>query len=152
MFRCTFELNDKPMSAFTVGALSVPAFSGLGEHANKRAKACVKGSGPIPPGSYYIFDRESGGALGPIRDFFTGRDDWFALYAVDSHIDDETFCEELKRGNFRLHSKGRLGRSEGCVVIDRQPDYFRLRSTLKSVAPIAVSGATLKAYGTLTVK
>lgn len=151
MFHCTFKLNDEALSMFKVGALALPAFSGLGTAANNRAKACTVGVGPIPPGTYYIFDRESGGLLGPLRDFFTGRDDWFALYAVDGRIDDETFCDAVKRGNFRLHPKGRLGRSEGCVVIDRAADYVHLRSLLKSARPQAVPGASVQAYGSLVV-
>lgn len=101
---------------------------------------------------YYVFDRESGGLLGPLRDMFSGRSHWFALYAHDGRIDDETFCEMVKRGQFRLHPKGELGRSEGCVVIDRQPDFARIRGMLKSLAPVPVPGSKLKAYGVLTVK
>jgi Protein of unknown function (DUF2778) len=148
----TFELNDLPMSAFKLGATSLPAFSGLGEFANKRAKACVRGLGPIPPGRYYIIDRQSGGLLGSIRDFFTGREDWFALYAADGLINDETFCNGLKRGNFRLHPKGILGRSEGCITIDKLADFFRLRAILKSARPTAMPRSALKSYGMLVVK
>jgi hypothetical protein len=139
------------MSRFKTGAQSFDAFSGLGEYANKRASACLKGAGAIPPGTYYIFDRQSGGRLGAIRDFFTGRDEWFALYAADGRIDDATFCNEVERGNFRLHPKGRLGRSEGCVVIDKAADFEHLRTLLTSVAPSPVPGSTLKAYATLAV-
>ena len=140
------------MSAFKIGTLSVPAFSGLSKNINKRSSACLSGQGPIPPGVYYIFDRQSGGLLGPLRDIFTGRGDWFALYANDGRIDDETFCDSIKRGNFRLHPKGALGRSEGCVVIDNQSDFLYVRTMLKSITPADVPGAKLKAYGTLTVR
>jgi len=109
MIDCTFELNGKPMSAFKCGATSFPAFSGLGEHVNRRTSACILNAGPIPPGAYYIFDRQSGGLLGPLRDLFTGRDIWFALYAIDNEIDDETYCKQVKRGLFRLHPKGPFG-------------------------------------------
>lgn len=74
--------------------------------------------GPIPPGIYFIVDRESGGMLGGLRDYFTGRDTWFALCANDNRIDDKTFCNNIIRGHFRLHPKGVRGVSEGCVVID----------------------------------
>jgi len=151
MLTCMFELNDKPISALKVGSLSFPAFSGLGDHANKRTKACVKGVGPIPPGSYYVFDRQSGGTLGPVRDFFSGRTDWFALYAADGRIDDETFCNEVKRGNFRLHPKGALGRSEGCVVIEKLSDYQHLHAVIKSAKTMDVPGSKLKAYAVLVV-
>lgn len=152
MFQCSFELNSQPMSAFCIGAISYPAFSGLGHNANRRAVACVRGSGPIPPGTYYIFDRQSGGLLGPIRDMLNGRNDWFALYAADHHIDDETFCNEVRRGNFRLHPKGVTGRSEGCVVVDRESDFMQLRAILTSARPVSVPGTKLKAYGRLVIK
>jgi len=152
MHKCTFELNNKPMSAIQIGAFSVPAFSGLGENANKRPMACIQGAGPIPPGKYYIFDRESGGLLGPLRDAFTGRSDWFALYADDGKIDDETLCGSIKRGNFRLHPKGALGRSEGCVVVNNQADFLHLRYILKNTKPFDVPNTKIKAYGVLTVK
>jgi hypothetical protein len=73
MFQCSFELNNQPMSAFKIGASSLPAFSGLGRFTNQRAMACLKGFGPIPPGGYYILDRQSGGLLGPLRDLFNDR-------------------------------------------------------------------------------
>jgi len=68
MIDCKFELNNKPMSTFWCGAASFPAFSGLGKHVNHRAFACHPNLGPIPPGTYYIFDRQSDGLLGPFRD------------------------------------------------------------------------------------
>lgn len=152
MFDCNFELNGQPVSSFQIGAMKLPAFSGLGAHINKRISACLYGVGPIPPGTYYIFDRESGGLLGPMRDIFTKRDDWFALYAIDSRLDDETFCNDVKRGNFRLHPKGFSGRSEGCVVIENMTDFQLLRATLKGTTPTPVPGIKLKAYGRLVVQ
>lgn len=96
MIDCTFKLNDKPMSIFKCGATPFPAFSGRKEHVNRRASACVSGSGPIPPGTYYIFDRQSGGLFGPLSDLFNNKDKWFALYALDGKIDDETYCKKVK--------------------------------------------------------
>ncbi len=43
MFECSFELNVKPMSDFKIGTIPFPTFSDLGQNANKRALACVKG-------------------------------------------------------------------------------------------------------------
>jgi hypothetical protein len=54
MRRCTFDLNDKPMSRFDIGAASFPAFSGLDGYVNKRSAACIPGRCPIPPGAYSI--------------------------------------------------------------------------------------------------
>src|SRR5690606_8946848 len=121
-------------------------------HVNRRVSSCIPGTGPIPPGVYYIFDRQSGGLLGPLRDLFTGRDEWFALYADDGRIDDETFCKKVKRGEFRLHPKGTTGLSERCIVIDKKTDSMSLRAILKSSKQIAVPGIELKAYGRLVVR
>ncbi|MEJ5211897.1 MAG: DUF2778 domain-containing protein [Burkholderiales bacterium] len=152
MIDCSFELNGKPMSVLKCGAISFPAFSGLGEHINKRASACLPNQGPIPPGRYYIIDRQSGGLIGPFRELFTGRDRWFALYAVDESIDDETFCMNVKRGLFRLHPKGPFGRSEGCVVLDKEEDFQYLRTILTGTTKQRISGTGLEAYGRLVVK
>jgi len=152
MIDCTFELNDKPMSTFKCGATSFPAFSGLNKHVNRWLSACIPNEGPIPPGTYYIFDRQSGGLLGPLRDLFTSRDEWFALYADDDRIDDETFCKKVKRGQFRLHPKGTTGRSEGCIVIEKKTDYQFLRAILKNSEQVEVPGIELKAYGRLVVR
>jgi len=152
MTDCTFELNGQLMSAFKCGARKFPAFSGLGEHRNKRTAACILNKGPIPPGVYYIIDRQSGGLLGPLRDLFTGRDQWFALYAKDSKIDDEVFCNKVKRGQFRLHPKGPFGRSEGCIVIDKESDFRNLGVILKKGGKAIIPGTQIESYGKLVVK
>ena len=152
MLECTFELNGKPMSSFKIRAAGFPAFSGFGEHVNRPYSACIADSGPIPPGAYYIFDRESGGLLGTIRDALHNRSDWFALHAVDSKIDDEMFCNQVKRGAFRLHPKGSLGISRGCITLERLIDFRFIHSVLKSSPPVAVPGSTLKAYGKVVVR
>jgi len=152
MIDCTFELNGKPMSAFKCGAASFPAFSGLEKHVNKRVSACIPNQGPIQPGTYYIIDRQSGGLIGPLRDLFTGRDKWFALYAIDDKIDDETFCNKVKRGLFRLHPKGPSGRSEGCIVINKESDFLFLRTILKNTSKGLIPGSELEAFGRVVVK
>lgn len=151
MIDCKFKLNNKPMSVFEYGAAHFPAFSGLGRHANQWGSACLVGEGPIPPGEYYIFDRQSGGRLGELHDWRNGRSNWFALHALDANIDDETYCNKVKRGLFRLHGNGAMGRSEGCIVIENPTDYQSLRAILKSRAPTAVPGSTLVAYGKVRV-
>ena len=152
MLECTFELNGKPLSALKCGMDSYPAFSGLGVHVNRKPSACIGGHGPIPPGTYYIIDRQSGGLLGPLRDLFSGHSNWFALYAIDDKVDDETFCDSVKRGNFRLHPKGPLGISQGCITIESATDFAALRNKIKASSQIDIPGTQLKAYGTVTVK
>lgn len=152
MLECSFDLNGKPMSSFKLNSFNFPAYSGQDGHANRRELACLANSGPIPPGSYYIFDRQSGGLLGPLWDLFRDHDDWFALYALDGKIDDETFCSGGKRGNFRLHPRGRMGISRGCITLDKQSDFYKLRALLKSAKQSNVPGTTLQAYGRVVVR
>lgn len=152
MLECSFELNGKPMSMVRMNTRQFPAFPGMGAHANRRACACHAGIGPIPAGVYYILGRQSGGLLGPLRDLFSNKGDWFALYAADGRIDDETFCNKVKRGSFRLHPKGSLGISQGCITIDSRADFNILRARLKASSQIVIPGSALMAYGQMTVK
>ncbi|AYB50540.1 DUF2778 domain-containing protein [Ralstonia solanacearum] len=152
MIECTFELNDQPMSALKLGACSFPAFSGLGSGVNQRRAMCAPSRGPIPPGTYYILDRQTGGRLGPLLDRLKGRQDWLALYADDGRIDDETFCDRVRRGQFRLHPSGRLGISEGCIVMQRQTDFHRLRAMLNCHRSAPIPGLDISAYGKVVVK
>lgn len=152
MIDCKFELNGKPLSDFWCGASRFPAFSGLREHINRRLSVCVPYAGPIPPGTYYVFDRQSGGLVGPLRDLFTGKDEWFALYAIDQKIDDETYCNKAKRGNFRLHPRGDQGISQGCITINSRTDFQFVRGILKNTKQEAVPGSSLLAYGKVVVR
>lgn len=108
--------------------------------------------GPYSSRHLLHFRPQSGGLLGPFRDLFTGRDDWFALYADDARIDDETFCEKVKRGEFRLHPKGATGRSEGCIILDKKTDFIYLRTILRNSKQAEVPGLKLKAYGRVVVR
>jgi hypothetical protein len=112
---------------------------------------CVRDYGPIPPGTYYIVDRESGGLLGPIRDWIQGKDLWFALFKDDGSIDDYTLCEEVKRGNFRIHPKGSAGISRGCITFENNQEYKSFRELVLSQEMFDIPGSTLKAYGTVKV-
>ena len=148
-----FYLNNKPMSKLTTGAVSVDAFSGTGNHINGCLSGSVPNQGPIPPGDYYIVDRPTGGRLGKIKDRFTGKRDWFALFADDDEIDDWTSWMLVDRGNFRLHPKGPRGISEGCVTIEKRVDFEKIRGILLNSKPEAIpSRQDLLAYGKLHVK
>jgi hypothetical protein len=158
MYRCSFELNDQPMSALKLGALSFPAFSGLGSSTNRRAMTCAKSIGPIPPGSYFIVDRPRGDRykklVDAVKDLIndTDRARWLALYAADGSVDDETFCNGVVRGNFRLHPRGRSGLSEGCVTLKETQDFSTLTGILRHTPPTPIKNSELRAYGLLVVK
>ncbi|MBN3850322.1 DUF2778 domain-containing protein [Paraburkholderia sp. Ac-20342] len=157
MLQCTFRLSGKPMSKFEIGALKFDAFSGQGSHINKAPLSCTPNYGAIPVGRYYIFDRKSGGTVGPLMDWLNlngnNKSEWFSLYAIDGSIDDDhVICDGILRGNFRLHPKGRIGKSEGCVTIENLGDWHRIRAILTDTPKLAVPGSQLKAYGELPVK
>ncbi|KAB0636404.1 DUF2778 domain-containing protein [Burkholderia latens] len=152
MLECTFALNDRNMSALQCGALSFPALSGSARHRNRRSSSCLAGEGAIPPGRYYIVDRPTGGMLGPLREFFRDKRDWFALYAADSNIDDYVLCDDVRRGNFRLHPEGVRGISRGCITVESTIAYARLRDLLIAQKPAPIPGSSLQAYRTVTVR
>jgi hypothetical protein len=152
---CSFELNNKPMSKFMISLTPYEAFSGLGSDANKKAAACSASTGPIPPGQYYIIDRQSGGLRHRLRKFFDirdERDNWFGLYAADGRVDDATFCDGVERGNFRLHPKGTIGISMGCIVIQNPLEFDHVAAKLRGSSQMLIPGLDIKAYGIVTVK
>ncbi|MNN79930.1 hypothetical protein D3C81_1966150 [compost metagenome] len=58
----------------------------------------------------------------------------------------------MKRGNFRLHPKGDLGISKGCITIDNPMDFYRLRGLLKEQKLSPIPGTKHLAYGKVVVK
>jgi hypothetical protein len=158
MNSCFFTLNNQPMSKFVIDNFKFDAFSGRGkQYINRVSQICVKEKGAIPLGSYYILDRQEGGHLGVVRDwlhntFWNDRSKWFALYALDKRIDDYLFCNQVKRGNFRLHPKGYAGISEGCVTIEKLSDFLVIYQHIKAWPQFKIPGSELMAYGVLHVK
>ncbi|MDF0607085.1 DUF2778 domain-containing protein [Neisseriaceae bacterium TC5R-5] len=141
------------MSTFTINSRSFPAFSGLDTLVNKRQYVCTAQRGAIPLGRYYIVDRESGGRLGWLWDMFSGgKDRWFALYADDGKIDDKTFCQNVQRGEFRLHPKGPAGISKGCITIEKQSDFNIIYGILKASGKVKIPGTDIYTYGIVTVR
>lgn len=75
--------------------------------------------------------------------------EWFALWRDDWGIDDYTWIESVKRGNFRLHP-GVL--SEGCITLSHDSDFAMLRNALLRTQRIDVPCTKkLQAYGTIEV-
>lgn len=113
------------------------------------ALTCLPDKGPIPVGTYYIVDRQSGGIMGGINDAL--KRDWLALYAKDRVIDDQRWCAGVQRGQFRLHPKGSRGLSQGCITLERQQDFSRLRELLRCTTMESIRGSELMTYGTVVV-
>ena len=148
----SFELNGKEFSELSAGSMRFKAFSGQEAYRNKPQFHCAPRLGPIPKGRYFIVDRPTGGRLGPVLDYLKGKHEWFALLADDLKIDDATFCDQVERGQFRLHPKGIQGLSQGCVTLENASDFSLLRRMLLASQTLDVPGARFQAYGILTVK
>jgi hypothetical protein len=98
------------------------AFSGRKDGRDNPADVDKEDIGPLPKGTYYIVDRQSGGRLGflydPMGEFGLGTTDhkkWFMLW--NPNTGDSTMINGVKRGNFRLHPMGPRGLSEGCITV-----------------------------------
>jgi len=156
---CTFQLNDKETSFLSCpGAGNFVAFSGTSTGRDNPSAVSKVDVGPIPPGTYYIVDRQSGGTLGWLRDLYsafgygtTDRSQWFALWRENTG--DVTIINGIKRGAFRLHPMGPRHLSEGCITLANPYQFKTLANYLrKQGATLRVPGAALKAYGTVIVK
>jgi hypothetical protein len=156
---CSFRLNGKRMSVLLCpGFGGVAAFSGDGVSIDDPTATAKQDEGPPPVGKYYIVDRQSGGRLGwledAVKDAFvhSNRREWFALYRNDGKIDDWTFVNGVRRGNFRLHPVGRLGESKGCITLANPTQFDQLRAFLKSQASAKIPGTDINYYGTVEVR
>lgn len=155
---CTFILNNRSTSTLVCsGYETVEAFSGNERGLNNPAEVASKGIGPIPPETYYLVDRQSGGRLGQLRDGFspqlgsTDRSKWFMLWNPRSG--DETNINGVKRSNFRLHAVGADERSEGCITLVNPAEFELLQRFIRRSPPsMSVPGSTLKSYGMVTVR
>ncbi|PRE96270.1 hypothetical protein C6T59_18645 [Burkholderia multivorans] len=156
---CFYTLNKQNISALVCSGLgSMAAFSGKPGFINDPAAVAKQDTGPIPPGRYYIVVRQSGGHLGWLYDWLKDQashvdhSQWFALYRADKQIDDFTYVSGVKRGNFRLHPNGRFGISEGCITLNSQADFNRLREFLLKQQTAIIPGTSLQYYGTVDVR
>jgi hypothetical protein len=153
----TFTLNGKPVTYLEGSGMRYPAYSGAGEDVNNPNAISHAMKGPLPPGRYYIIDRQSGGRIGSARDkahdywTHTTNHDWFALYSFDTNSD-TTFINNVKRGNFRLHPEGAQHLSEGCITLKSSSDFYGLRYRLKNTSLFCeIPGTRIRYYGTVLV-
>jgi len=134
-----------PFNLYGVGVFM--SHSGLGAYRNNANCGAIPNIGPIPLGKYWIIDRKEGNwfsqkkeeihdelnKLTGRREF--GRTDWFALWRDGWTIDDYTWIEGVKRGNFRLHP-GTV--SKGCITIANVSDFATIRNALMNTPLIQV--------------
>lgn len=123
-------------------------FSGAGEDRNNPASTDKADAGPLPLGKYYVVDRESGGRLGRLRDWWNDKDIWFALYRDDGHVNDSTIINGVKRGQFRMHPGSR---SVGCVTFIKRKEFDEMREILLATPTAPIPGGSTQYYAILTV-
>lgn len=134
-----------PFELYGVGVFM--AHSGQGAYRNNGACGAIPNDGPLPPGRYWIVDRHEGNWFSQkkleIYDFTRstlggrpfGKSDWFALWRDDWGIDDYTWVDGVRRGNFRLHP-GQVSR--GCITIAHNSDFAKIRNALLNTTLISV--------------
>ncbi|QGZ65000.1 DUF2778 domain-containing protein [Paraburkholderia acidisoli] len=157
--KCTFVLNKKDTTLLACdGTTPVTAFSGQRQGRDNPDATDKENIGPLPRGQYFLIDRQSGGFLGGLRDWWsahgygtTDRATWFMLW--NPATGDQTNINGMIRGNFRLHPMGPRGLSEGCITVVNAYEFDRLQKFIRTQTPsLPVPGSSLKAYGTLEVK
>lgn len=158
-----FLVENKAISIFTIfGVGAFPAFSGDGIYRNRGGCTAVVDNGPIPAGKYWIVDRPSGGTksrgLAWAKDTWNSamgapshHSEWFALYRDDGLIDDYTWINGVRRGNFRLHPIGGAGRSLGCITLSSYADFQAVRRALLHTNVVSAGNSGLTAYGWIEV-
>lgn len=75
----------------------------------------------------------------------------FAVFTIDSDIDDFMSCENVRRGQFRLQPVGDEGISLGCITVINRSDLKLLRTKILSHSPKVVGKERVRAYGVLSV-
>ncbi|MFC0574313.1 DUF2778 domain-containing protein [Paraburkholderia solisilvae] len=134
------------------------AFSGRGVGRDNPAASALQDIGPIPPGTYYLLDRESGGRMGWLYDWVdshgygtTDHTKWFMLWNAKSG--DATMVNGVTRGEFRLHPAGRSGLSKGCITVLNPSEFDRLARHIRArPSDLPVPGDARSAYGTVEVR
>ncbi|MFM0631418.1 DUF2778 domain-containing protein [Paraburkholderia xenovorans] len=157
--KCTFVLNGQTDSVLLCeGSIPVAAFSGTGHGRDNPADTAIENVGPIPKGTYFLVDRQSGGLMGFLYDWLyatdsvtTDRRKWFTLW--NPATGDTTNINGIVRGNFRLHPMGHLRLSHGCITVVNPQEFDRLQKFIRSRGQtVPVPGTALRAYGTIDVK
>jgi hypothetical protein len=158
-----FIVDNAWLSPLTINGIGTfHAYSGNDQYRNRGGCTMIPSNGPIPAGKYWIVDRPTGGfgsrAWASIKDTANSaigtpvdHSEWFALYRDDGLIDDYTWINGVRRGNFRLHPAGGQGVSLGCVTLPSRVDFLRIRSALLRTGKIAAGTSGINAYGSIEV-
>ncbi|ELQ6020211.1 DUF2778 domain-containing protein [Cronobacter turicensis] len=157
-----FTINNadfSPLLMYGVGTFM--AFSGDAKYRNRGGCIALPDKGPLPPGRYLIVDRPAGGTGSRMRTSAidswnsvsgapSDHTQWFALDRADGQLDDYTWINHVKRGNFRLHPVGGQGLSLGCITLQHSSDFAVLRNALLATNKV-VLGKGIVTYGEIEV-
>lgn len=158
-----FVVNNRPLAPLSIfGIGTFMAFSGNDIYRNRGGCAAIMNNGPLPAGRYWIVDRPTSGVGTRLRTLLqdawntasgtpTDHTEWFALYRDDCLIDDYTWIEGVRRGNFRLHPMGGRGVSLGCITLHSHSDFQSVRRALLHTTTIPIHNTGLNAYGMIEV-
>ncbi|MCG5075604.1 DUF2778 domain-containing protein [Paraburkholderia tagetis] len=162
-YKGKFLVDNKLLSPLTFDGLGTfDAYSGNGIYRNRGGCTAIVENGPLPAGKYWIVERPAGGVGSRLQawfkdewNFYRGNPsdhfEWFALYRDDGFIDDYTWVNGVKRGQFRLHPAGGQGLSLGCITLPSRVDFLRIRSVLLRTDTIPAGNSGLNSYGTIEV-
>ncbi|MEX5384188.1 DUF2778 domain-containing protein [Cronobacter muytjensii] len=157
-----FTINNADFSPLLIyGVGTFMTFSGDSTYRNRGGCVALPDKGPLLPGRYLIVDRPQGGAGSRIRTQVidawnsvagvpSDHTQWFALYRADGLLDDYTWINEVKRGNFRLHPVGGQGLSLGCITLQHSSDFALIRDALLATNKV-VMGKGILTYGEIEV-
>ncbi|MEI7063711.1 DUF2778 domain-containing protein [Dickeya chrysanthemi] len=158
-----FIVNNADYSPLTLlGVGTFMAFSGDEIYRNRGGCTAVPEAGPIPEGRYWIVDRPTGGIRSQswtwLKDQWntitgtpSNHSEWFGLYRHDGQIDDYTWINGVRRGNFRLHPVGGRGISLGCITLRHYSDFATIRAALLRTKKQSIHNTGLEAYGIIEV-
>jgi hypothetical protein len=158
-----FVVDNSPVETLVMyGAGVYAAYSGNGIYKNRGGCTGIPDNGPIPAGKYWLVDRPKGGIgsqmQAQLKDAWNGlvghpsnHSEWFALYRDDGVIDDWTWINGVKRGNFRLHPVGGQNISLGCITLTSVTGFRELRQKLLSNPTVPAGHSGLQAYGWIEV-
>ncbi|SAL36652.1 hypothetical protein AWB74_01451 [Caballeronia arvi] len=156
---CTFLLNRRTTSTLSCSGFGdLEAYSGQNRGRDNPDAVAVPTIGPLPKGTYFIVDRQSGGMMGWAHDLWsrhgygtTDRTKWFMLW--NPRTGDYTMIDGVRREAFRLHPEGPGRVSKGCITVTDKAGFERLQRYIRNGPPLMpVPGSTLKAYGTVQVR
>ena len=171
MIECTLDYgtlssDGKKLKLVCHGLGTYEVVSGLYAFHND-VNCSYKDEAPIPPGLYYITERESGSIKNVIQNWAleqwrsahgvtNDKSKWFSLISAETKAD-TIYINNSSRGSFRFHplNSDGSGHSAGCVTFYSYNDFHYVRNALLDTRNTTILNqknvGNVTAYGTLRV-